>query len=33
MRPLPAEVVLDGQQARLARTRQSIEELMSGYVW
>lgn len=32
-RPLPAEVVLDGAQVRLARRRQTVEELLAAYVW
>lgn len=32
-RPLPAEVVLDGGTARLARKRQTVAELLDQYVW
>jgi diaminopimelate decarboxylase len=32
-RPLPAEVVIDGDQVRLARSRQTIAQLLDAYVW
>ena len=32
-RPLPAEVVVDGDEVRLARRRQTIEELLEQSVW
>ena len=32
-RPLPAEVVLDGGVAKIARVRQTIDELFAVYVW
>lgn len=32
-RPLPAEVVLDGGVPRLARRRQTVDELLAAYVW
>ena len=32
-RPLPAEVVIEAGESRLARRRQTIEELLAGYIW
>ncbi len=32
-RPLPAEVVLDGDLVRLARRRQTVDELLSAWEW
>jgi diaminopimelate decarboxylase len=32
-RPLPAEVVVDGDQVRLARPRQTIEQLLDASIW
>jgi diaminopimelate decarboxylase len=32
-RPLPAEVVVDGDQVRLARARQTIEQLLDASIW
>ncbi len=32
-RPLPAEVVIDGGVPRLARRRQTVDELLAAYVW
>ena len=33
LRPLPAEVVLDHGQARMARPRQSIDQLLDAWAW
>jgi len=33
LRPLPAEVVLDGGTPRLARRRQAVAELLDQYLW
>ncbi|MCS6970657.1 MAG: diaminopimelate decarboxylase [Planctomycetes bacterium] len=33
LRPLPAEVVIDGGQPRLARPRQTLDELLAGWRW
>jgi diaminopimelate decarboxylase len=32
-RPLPAEVVVDGDEARLARPRQTVDDLLRAYAW
>ncbi len=32
-RPLPAEVVIDGAQVRVARRRQTVDELLAAYSW
>jgi len=32
-RPLPAEVVIDGDEVRVARARQGIDDLLAAYVW
>jgi diaminopimelate decarboxylase len=32
-RPVPAEVVVDGDQVRLARPRQTIEQLLDASIW
>ena len=32
-RPLPAEVVIDGDEVRLARRRQTIGELLDQSLW
>ncbi len=32
-RPLPAEVVIDGDQVRLARRRQTVDELLDAWAW
>lgn len=32
-RPLPAEVVIDGDEVRLARRRQSVDELLAAWEW
>ncbi|MBA3708297.1 MAG: diaminopimelate decarboxylase [Planctomycetes bacterium] len=32
-RPLPAEVVIDGDDVRLARPRQTIAQLLEQYIW
>jgi diaminopimelate decarboxylase len=32
-RPLPAEVVVDGEQVRVARERQTIDQLLAAYRW
>jgi diaminopimelate decarboxylase len=32
-RPLPAEVVIDGDEVRLARKRQTISELLDQSLW
>lgn len=32
-RPLPAEVVVDGATVRLARRRQTVDELLAAYAW
>ena len=32
-RPMPAEVVTEGGQTRLARRRQTVDELLAAYVW
>jgi len=33
VRPLPAEVVIDGGVARLARRRQTVDELLNAWEW
>ncbi len=33
LRPLPAEVVVDGGEVRLARARQTVEQLLDGWIW
>jgi diaminopimelate decarboxylase len=33
LRPLPAEVVIDGGVARLARRRQTVDELLNAWDW
>jgi diaminopimelate decarboxylase len=33
LRPLPAEVVIDGDDVRLARKRQALTELLSAWEW
>jgi len=33
LRPLPAEVVIDGKDVRLARQRQTVEQLLDGWIW
>jgi diaminopimelate decarboxylase len=33
IRPLPAEVVIESGEARLARPRQALEDLLSAYAW
>ncbi len=32
-RPLPAEIVIDGPSVRVARRRQTVDELLAQYVW
>ncbi len=32
-RPMPAEVVIDGDDVRLARPRQTVAQLLDAYVW
>ncbi len=32
-RPLPAEIVIDGPTVRVARRRQTVDELLAQYVW
>jgi len=33
LRPLPAEVTVDGDAVRLVRRRQTVSELLDAYVW
>jgi hypothetical protein len=32
-RPLPAEVVVDGEQVRIARPRTGVDQLLDAYSW
>jgi diaminopimelate decarboxylase len=32
-RPLPAEVVVDGEEVRIARRRETVEDLLGRYAW
>jgi diaminopimelate decarboxylase len=32
-RPLPAEIVVDGETVRVARPRQDLNELLDAYTW
>jgi diaminopimelate decarboxylase len=33
VRPLPAEVAIDGDEVRLARPRQTVDDLLGAYAW